>query len=710
MSNAFLSLVAVARRHGVETTLEHLVREFGSEDPSPELLFKATRSLPVEAALLDTNWDELVGLTGVFPFMALKPDGGVLIVAGIKQANVAAGTPNRVAVLEPPDSALREYAQAEFEERYSGRIILIKKKRVEEGKREDFGMRWFIPEILKQKVVFRDIAVATFMLGIVGLGTPIFTQQVIDKVMVHHNMSTLVVLTIGVLVLIFFESVFTYIRTYLLNAATRKIDLRLSRETFNHLVSLPLQYFECRSAGIIVRQLQQVSTIRNFLTGSIFFTALEAVMFIIFLPILMMYSISLTLVVLAISLLMAGLTYILIDPYRKRLEKVATVESVRQGMLVETVHGVRTVKALAIESNSRKLWEQRTANTMDLLFDVMTISNVAGAIIGFLQKFMTIAIMVVGSFLVIEQEISLGVLIGFNMLAGRVTGPIAMLVGLIHEYQQVKVSANMLADIMNSEMEPKTNSGLRPQFQGKIDFEAVTFRYPGSTVKALDSLSFGIEPGEIIGVVGKSGSGKSTLAKVLQALYLPQEGVIRLDGIDIREFETAHLRRQVGVVLQDSFLFRGTVRENISAARPSSSLDEVIAAAQAAGAAEFIEKLPQSYDTLIEENATNLSGGQRQRLAIARALVGRPRILIFDEATSALDPDSETVVMQSLSTIAKGRTVVMISHRLSTLVSSTRIAFMEQGKLLHIAPHKELLEICEPYKKLWLQQNGHLLS
>jgi len=693
----------------VETTLDHLVREFGAQDPPPELLLKATRSLPVEASLVDLSWEELTALSGVFPFMALKTNGSVMIVAGIK----APRTPeegHKLAVLEPPEAAIKELSQSEYEEACTGQVILVKKKKTDESKREDFGMRWFIPEILKQKLVFRDIAVATFMLGIVGLGTPIFTQQVIDKVMVHHNMSTLVVLTIGVIILIFFESVFTYIRTYLLNAATRKIDLRLSRETYNHLLSLPLQYFESRSAGIIVRQLQQVGTIRNFLTGSIFFTALEAIMFVIFLPILMLYSVSLTLVVLAISLIMAGLTYILIDPYRKRLEKVATVESVRQGMLVETVHGVRTVKALATESSSRKLWEQRTANTMDLLFDVMTISNVAGALTQFLQKFMTISIMVVGSFLVIEQQITLGVLIGFNMLAGRVTGPIAMLVGLIHEYQQVKVSANMLADIMNSEIEPKTNAGLRPQLQGKIDFEVVTFRYPGSSVAALDRLSFGIQAGGIIGVVGKSGSGKSTLAKVLQALYLPQEGVIRLDGIDIREFETAHLRRQVGVVLQDSFLFRGSVRENIAAARPSSTLDEIIAAANAAGAAEFIEKLPQSYDTVIEENATNLSGGQRQRIAIARALVGRPRVLIFDEATSALDPDSETVVMQSLETIAKGRTVIMISHRLSTLVRSDRIAFMQEGKLLNMAPHKQLLQECEPYKKLWLQQNGHLLS
>jgi len=725
VSTAFSCLLAVAKRQGIDVSIEMLEREFGvSQQHTPEQVVQAARTIGLKATLVETNWDEILGLTGVFPFLLFKESGEAVIVAGIRRAP---STPcpegvdpaehlrnqNRaasLAVLSPPSPDIQ---MVEFEQfnTYGGvRAVLIKRLEKSDVKREPFGMAWFLPEILKHKIIFRDIAVATFMLSLVGLGTPIFTQQVIDKVMVHQNMSTLVVLTIGVMILIFFEAVFTYIRTYLLNAATRKIDLRLSRETFSHMAALPLEYFEKRAAGIIVRQLQQVGVIRNFLTGSIFFTALESVMFIIFLPILMMYSVTLTLVVLVISLIMAGLTYILIDPYRKRLERVATVESARQGMLVEVVHGVRTVKALATESPNKKDWDQKTATTMDLLFDVMTISNIAGSLTMFLQRFMTIAIMVVGSFLVIEQEITLGVLIGFNMLSARVTGPIAMLVGLIHEYQQVKVSAGMLADVMNTEPELRATSGLRPQLEGKIQFDQVTFCYPGSSVAALNGLSFDIAPGEIIGIVGKSGSGKSTLAKVLQALYLPQEGIIRLDGIDMRELETTHLRRQVGVVLQDSFLFRGTIRENIVATRPTATLEEVIAACRAAGATEFIEKLPKSYENPIEESASNLSGGQKQRLAIARALIARPRVLIFDEATSALDPDSETVVMQSLATIAKGRTVLMISHRLSTLVSSDRIIFLEDGKLLAVAPHKQLLEICEPYKKLWLQQNGHLIA
>jgi len=699
--NAIYCLAAVARKHGIDPPVDALIAEHGSRPYDRSLLTQAARELGLQVSVETFTWQDLLEVGNAFPLIVEFKDQSVGILAGFDPQS-------RPILIQPPEAKLLELTQAEFEERWTGVAFLFKRKDGQTEVHAKFDMRWFLPEILKHRTIFRDIAIATFALGIVGLGTPIFTQQVIDKVMVHQNVSTLTVLTVGVLVLIVFETIFTYIRTYLLNAATRKIDLRLSRETFAHLTALPLEYFERRAAGIIVRQLQQVGVIRNFLTGSLFFTALESVMFFVFLPILLMYSVTLTLIVLVISLIMAGLTYVLIGPYRRRLERVASIESVRQGMLTETVHGARTVKALAIEKEQRKVWDQRTANTMDLLFDVMTISNIAASLTQLLQKIMTVAIMVAGSFLVIEQEISLGTLIGFQMLSARVTGPLAMLVGLIHEYQQVRVSANMLADVMDTPREAKSSSGLRSNLNGRIDFENVSFKYPGSQSLVLDHVSFGVKEGEILGMVGKSGSGKSTVAKLLQGLYHPASGVIRLDGVDLREFETPHLRRQVGVVLQDSFLFRGTVRENISAPRPSATLEEVIAACHASGAAEFVEKLPQSYESLIEENAANLSGGQRQRLAIARTLIARPKIVIFDEATSALDPESEAVVMESLATIAKGRTVILISHRLSTLVSAHRIAFLESGKLLAVAPHPQLLEICAPYRRLWDQQNGHL--
>ncbi len=702
MNTILASLLAVARRHGLNPSQARLKEQYG---PNPDFndLIKLAREVGLQASITEISWEEFSRLGNVYPIIVEQIDKEAAIVPGIK--NLDDGDYS-VAYLSPKTTKIETLALSDFKQRWSGRIALLRKRAGDDkSARKKFDLTWFIPEILREKKAFRDIAIATFALGFVGLAVPIFTQQVIDKVMVHQNTSTLIVLTIGVFIAILFEATFTFVRTYLLTAATRKIDLRLTRQTFSHLLSLPIEYFESRTAGLIVRQIQQVSTLRGFLTGSIFFTALECVMFVIFLPILMAYSVALTGVVVAFAVIMALITYSLIGPFRRRLEKTAAIESERQGMLVESVHGIRTIKSLALERSHRKTWEGRTATVMNLMFDVLQISNVAGTITGTLQKAQTIVIMVVGCYLVLDSQLSLGTLIGFQMLSARVTGPIGMLVSLIHEYQEVAVSADMLGDIMDKPSEKPGGVGLRPTIKGRIDFEKVNFKYPSAQKNAIEKLDFSIAEGQLIGLVGKSGSGKSTVAKLLQALYLPQEGIIRIDGIDIREYDIEHLRREMSVVLQDSFLLRGTIRENIAAARPSASMEDVIGAARYAGATEFIERLPQSYDTLIEENAANLSGGQRQRIAIARALISRPKILIFDEATSALDPETESIVMHSLSEIAKGRTVLMISHRLATLTRCDKIAYMDLGRVTHFEPHAKLLESCPGYRHLWSQQN-----
>lgn len=702
MNSVLSSLLAIARRHGLTPAIPRILEQYG-QSPAFDDLIKISREIGLVAGIKSLSVKDLSGIGRVYPVVAELKDGQALIIPGLRM-NAEQGF--SIATLGSKNTKIEYLSTEQFADVWSGRIAIFKRTEADnQVNKKRFGLIWFVPQVLREKKAFRDIAVATLALGVVGLAVPMFTQQVIDKVLVHQNMSTLIVLTIGVFIAVIFEAIFGFIRTYLLAAATRKIDLRLSRETFSHLLSLPIEYFESRTAGLIVRQLQQVATLRGFLTGSIFFTALECVMFIIFLPILMAYSIALTAVVFTFALMMALITYSLVGPFRRRLDKTAQIESDRQGMLVESVHGMRTIKALALERSHRKTWESKTAKVMDLLFDVLQISNVAETISGILQKSQTIVIMVVGCYLVIGGTLTLGTLIGFQMLSSRVTGPIGMLVGLIHEYQQVAVSAGMLGDIMDKPSEKPGGVGLRPTIRGRIDFERVSFKYPTGQKNTLDRLDLHINEGELIGVVGKSGSGKSTLAKLLQALYLPQEGIVRIDGIDIREFDIEHLRREMSVVLQDSFLLRGTIRENIAASRPTASMEDVIVAARYAGATEFIEQLSQSYDTMIEENAANLSGGQRQRIAIARALISRPKILIFDEATSALDPETEAIVMQSLSNISKGRTVLMISHRLATLTRCNKIAFMESGTVTHYAPHPELLQTCPAYAHLWRQQN-----
>ena len=699
-------LTVVAKHFGVPAIAERIEQEnaLSGREPSQQELIRIASNLSLKAKFDQLSFKELLELTGVFPVLVKLDDGEYCIVAGLSKE------PGRefIVVLDPrdPKALVKEMPFREFESIWSGKVIFIKRVYKLTDEDQPFGLLWFLPEIFKQKHSFKDIAITNFVLSILGLSTPIFTQLIIDKVLVHESKSTLWVLTIGIVVAIIFEIIFTYLRQYLLLDATNKIDMKLNRRTFAHLLSLPIEYFEKNTAGLVVRQVQQIQSVRAFLTGSMFFTILEIVSFVIFLPVLFLYSFKLTLIVMLIAILMGLVVLLLIKPFTVRLERLSNSESIRQGMLVESIHGIRTVKSLALEPIQRKTWDQRSANSVMLNFDVMKISLTAQVITQFLQRVMPIAIIFFGALDVFDKQLTVGALISFQMMSGRVVTPIVQFVGLIHEYQQTMISVRMLGGLMNHPGERHSTAGLRPQIRGHITFVDVSFKYPGSTFYALNKLNLEITPGQIIGIVGKSGSGKSTFTKLIQSLYQVQDGIIRFDGVDIRELDLNYLRKNIGVVLQENFIFRGTIKENISITKPDASFEEVVAVAQVAGADEFIEKLPQGYDTPLEENGTNLSGGQRQRLAIARAILNQPRVLIFDEASSALDPESEVIFMENLSKISRGRTVIIVSHRLSTLIHSDKIFFFENGKILDSAPHKQLLAQCKEYAHLWYQQNG----
>jgi ATP-binding cassette subfamily B protein len=489
--------------------------------------------------------------------------------------------------------------------------------------------------------------------------------------------------------------------------ATNKIDIRLTRRTFAHLLSLPIDYFETTSAGVVVRHMQQMEKIRGFLTGRMFFTALDLTALFILLPILFSYSVKLAMIVLLFTLLISGIVAVLVPTFQRRLNDLYTAEGQRQALMVETIHGMRTVKALAIEPMQRRAWDQRSANALNQHFRVGQISITGNAITDFLGKLLPVVIIVIGAQDVFDQTLSVGALIAFQMLSGRVSGPLIALVGLVNEYQETALSIRMLGEVMNRAPEGRTG-GLRPELRGNITFDGVVFRYPGAQNNALDRASFEIKEGSVIGIVGRSGSGKTTITKVIHGLYRIQEGIVRFDGYDAREIDLSHLRRQVGVVLQENFLFHGTVRDNIAATMPEAAFEDIVEAARAAGADEFIERMPQGYDTMLEENASNLSGGQKQRLSIARALLAKPRILVLDEAASALDPESEAIFINNLSRIAVGRTVIMVSHRLSTLVNADSILVMQRGQLMDAGRHEELLTRCSTYIQLWNQQTSHL--
>ena len=475
------------------------------------------------------------------------------------------------------------------------------------------------------------------------------------------------------------------------------------------MLSLPLQYFESSTAGILAMNVQQTEKISQFLTGRLFNVLLDASTLPILLVVMSFYSSKLTFVVLCFALLLAGVMIVFLPTYRGYLEKLYQADGRRQSILVETIHGMRTIKSLAIEPARKEEWDDAIVDTVRRYGSVGRLMALSSVLTTGLEKIMQITIIGLGVTDVFDGSFTLGSLIAFNMLSGRVTGPLVQMVSLINDYQQVVLSVKMLSGMMDCKPErDSAQSSVRPVINGKLAFENVTFCYPGSVTPAVNRVSFEIEEGQMIGIVGRSGSGKTTITRLVQGIHTAQEGLIRLNNVDIRHLDLGHLRTNIGVVLQDNFLFHGTIRENLAIAKPSASLEEIIDVVRLAGAEEFIDRLPCSYDSVVEEGGANFSGGQRQRLAIARALLLHPRLLIFDEATSALDPDSEAIIQENLEDIARNRTLIIVSHRLSSLVKSDAILVLEQGKLEDFAKHQTLVERCDVYQHLWHQQTKHI--
>ncbi len=654
------------------------------------------------------RWNNLVSLGGAFPIIALHKNKSWMIVIGIVNADDGVTS---VMVLSPgtDDESAKIMGREQFQDIWSGTVILCKRKDIEVEDYPKFGFRWFIPEIMRNKRYFRDIAIATIMTSLIGFVSPILFQVIIDKVVAYKSYQTMFAVILIYIFFVLCDSVFTYLRQYLMVFATNKIDANLNTKAFGHLLSLPLQFFETSSAGVLVRNMQQTEKIRGFLTGRLFQVLLDASTLPILLVVLAFYSPKLTMVVLCFALAYAAVILILLPTYRKLLELLYAADGQRQSILVETIHGMRTIKSLALEPSRREAWDDAVVETMRRYGSVGRIMALSSVFTGSLEKLQTIAILGVGVIDVFDGVLSLGSLIAFNMLSGRVTGPLVQLVSLINDYQDTVLSVKYLGVVMDHKPEREGDqSGVRPAVNGQLAFENVTFLYPGSVTPAVNRVSFRVEEGQMIGIVGRSGSGKTTITRLVQGIHTAQEGLIRLNNVDLRHIDLHHLRTNIGVVLQDNFLFRGTIRENLAIAKPNASLEEIIEMVRLAGAEEFIDRLPRSYDSMVEEGGSNFSGGQRQRLAIARALLLRPRLLIFDEATSALDPDSEAIIQNNLDAIAQGRTLIIVSHRLSSLVKSDGILVLEQGKVQDFAPHSVLVERCEVYRHLWHQQTKHV--
>jgi ATP-binding cassette, subfamily B, bacterial HlyB/CyaB len=559
----------------------------------------------------------------------------------------------------------------------------------------------------------RDVAIAAVILGFMALAPIMFWRLLSDKVIFYKSYNTFYVLCVAMLVIIAFEAAFFFLRQFLVQRLTTRLDVKLSTYVFEKVLNLPIDYFEQTAVGLISRDIREVFKIRSFLTGQLFGTVLDSTTLVFFLPVMFFFSPIMTFVVLGLSGLIVAWLILMLPALRKKHAVVVAAEGAQGAFLIQTLNGIRTIKSLALDTRQRHGWDVLVARVAKARLAESTTANAIQAVVRPLERLAVSGSYALGVYLALSTNdpVYIGALFAFLMLSQRVSGPLMQMAQLINQYDEAQAAVGMVSALVNQPPEEgRSGHGVRTPLQGNVQFSGVTFKYKGAVSPALNDVTFEVPLGGTLGVMGKSGSGKTTITRLLQRLHSDYGGLIKIDGIDVREYDVDHLRRNIGVVLQENFLFSGSIRENIAAAKPDATFDDVVRAARLAGAEEFIDKLPRGYETTIYEGSPNLSGGQRQRLAIARALIVDPPILILDEATSALDADSEAIVNANISRIAHGRTLIIISHRLSSLIKADAILVLNRGEIDDIGRHEELLERNDIYSGLWHQQNNHLPS
>jgi len=700
--SGLMAIAAIASHYRVAADPAQMGHDLGLGDrvASGEDLVRAANRLGLKSKLLTSQpvkrlksvpLPAILGLRdGSFGLLTHRtPDGQVRVVN--------AKTRNQIV----------EHAEA-FADQWTGAVIMITRRAGGPGvDPKKFEFNWFLPSLWRYRKPFGHVLLASLFVQVFALITPLFFQVVIDKVLLHKGMSTLIVITAGLLLLGIFDVTLQYLRSYALNHTTSRIDVELGSRLFDHLMRLPLGYFETRAAGQTVARMRELETIRSFLTGQALSSAIDLVFAIVFISIMWIYSPMLTLIVLASIPFYLIIAFSIRPILREKINERFNSGAQSQQFLVESIVGIQTLKAAAVEPMLRNQWEEKLAAYVRTSFDAVMLSTLGQNLIQFISKATTALVLYFGALAVIQGELSVGGLVAFNMMMGQATQPILRLSQLWQDFQQVQISVERLGDILNAPTEGRllSNAALPPA-KGAIRIENLDFRYVQGGPEVLRGINLDIPEGQVIGIVGPSGSGKSTLTKLVQRLYRPERGQILIDGIDIAQVDTSWLRRQIGVVLQENLLFNRTIHENIALANPGLPRAHVIAAARLAGADEFISRMPLGYDTVIEERGANLSGGQRQRIAIARALATKPRILILDEATSALDYESERIVQNNMRVITQGRTVVIIAHRLAAVRNCDRIIAIKDGIVVEDGTHKDLL--ARPgglYAKLWRMQS-----
>jgi subfamily B ATP-binding cassette protein HlyB/CyaB len=605
---------------------------------------------------------------------------------------------NNVVLFEAGTNTPKPMPHAEFAQRFAGTAfqLALEKKEVEDpdsaqGAQKKFGFRWFIPELLKHKKIWRDVLIASLVIQLLALATPLFTQVIIDKVVVHRTQSTLIVIGIGLAIFMLFSSLLSWVRQYLILHTGNRVDAVLGHAVFDHLFKLPTRYFEHRPTGVIAARLHGVETIREFIASTAVTLVLDLPFLLIFLGIMLYYSVLLTAVALGVMSLIVIMSLIVAPIFRKELNDQFLLGARNQAFTTEYVGGIETVKSLQMEPQLRTKYSDYLAEYLHAGFKVRQIGNTYNTVSNGLEQMMTLLILVVGAYTVMNSaDFTIGKLIAFQMFAGKISQPMLRIVGLWQQFQQSNMSVQRLGDIMNAPPEPYSvlPSRLR-EGKGDIVIEKLAFRYADDRPFLYQDFNLNVAPGKVIAIMGPSGSGKSTLTKLLQGFYQPSNGTIKIDGTDIRYLSANELRHYFGVVPQETMLFSGTIYENLLMANPHATFDQIVQCCKMAEIHPAIEQLPKGYQTEIGERGAGLSGGQKQRLSIARALLKQPKVLIFDEATSSLDQNTAEHFALTINQF-KGRVgMIFITHAMPKNLQVDEIVRIGQGSLSAVATQPE---------------------
>jgi subfamily B ATP-binding cassette protein HlyB/CyaB len=702
------SLLAAARHYGVQLVPADYWHRLDKTGPSPAALVAWARRQRLDAKALRTGWNQL--LRAQAHLVLLLRDGGTALLEGADQAR-------RVMWLRDLGLPSGKYPvrrdALRLSQNSNGKLLVTRRALGVAETDEPFSLGWLMRLVGRERPLLRDIAIASVTLSALTIVPPLLVMSVVDRVVVHHSLSTLILLCVLLAVTTLYETVLGYSRRELVQVVSTRVDTKLNLHMFARVLALPVAFFEKNPAGETNYKVSQIWRVRDFLTGKLMGTCLDLFTLVFLLPFLFWLEPTLAWMVLACSTLIALIILAFMPPLRRITAAYIKAASDMGGHLMETLHGMLTVKVIAVEEQRQVEWHERVAEAGRLRLWAGRLANWSQSLIAPLESFLQRGVLMVGAYMALQDAtgVAAGGLVAFMMLGGRAAQPMVGLARLLEDFEQARASIGAVGQVLNSPAEAAASRGdLRPKLEGAIRFEDLTFTYPGAKTPALEGISFEVPVGTMLGVVGRSGSGKTTITRLLQGIHRDYTGFLKLDGAELRAINLEHLRRSLGVVPQDTFLFRGTVRDNITVGRPGLTMEEVIGAARLAGAEEFIERMPKGYETEIAEGSANLSGGQRQRLAIARALITNPNLMIMDEVTSALDPESEALVNANLRRLSKGRTMIIVSHRLSSLVDCDQILVMEKGRVADLAPHTVLLERCAIYRHLWVQQHRHLLG